>query len=181
MKPIHFGCIAASLLLISTTAAIAKTPDTTIKLKTVTVEGNKKDIYSIPIFASKKSLTANSELEAKAELKKNAGGVSLVSKKQYENTKASNFKEVLEYVPGVFVQTRYGEESRVSIRGTGLSRTFHLRGLRLLQDGIPMNLADGSADFQELDPSAYDHIEVCMFLSLFNSRYYCYCVVLVRA
>jgi len=53
----------------------------------------------------------------------------------------------------VFVQPRYGsEESRLSIRGSGLQRTFHGRGLKLLQDGVPLNLADGGFDFQAVEP-----------------------------
>src|SRR5690606_22274745 len=42
----------------------------------------------------------------------------------------------------------------------GLSRGFHLRGLTLLQDGIPFNLADGAADFQEADSLAFQRLEV---------------------
>jgi iron complex outermembrane recepter protein len=35
-----------------------------------------------------------------------------------------------------------------------LSRNFHLRGVQLYMDGIPINTADGYGDFQEIDPSA---------------------------
>ena len=35
-----------------------------------------------------------------------------------------------------------------------------MRGLTLLQDGIPINLADDNGDFQELDPSVLSHLEV---------------------
>src|SRR5690606_2475186 len=34
------------------------------------------------------------------------------------------------------------------------------RGLRLLQDGLPLNEADGAFDFQSLEPLSYDYIEV---------------------
>jgi len=33
-------------------------------------------------------------------------------------------------------------------------------GLTLMQDGIPLNLADGNGDFQELDPAFFDYLEV---------------------
>ncbi|MDH4653383.1 Plug domain-containing protein [Pseudomonas sp. JG-B] len=56
---------------------------------------------------------------------------------------------------------RFGaEEARLSIRGSGLQRTFHGRGLLLMQDGAPVNLADGSFDFQTIEPLTTDHIEV---------------------
>lgn len=53
-----------------------------------------------------------------------------------------------------------GGGSRLSIRGYGLSRGFHLRGINLLQDGIPFNFSDGSGDFQEIDPLILQHVEV---------------------
>ena len=43
---------------------------------------------------------------------------------------------------------------------SGLSRNFHLRGVQLYMDGIPINTADGYGDFQEIDPSAYKYVEV---------------------
>jgi iron complex outermembrane receptor protein len=156
MKKVYLSAISASIILLSTSAISS---DNVIKLKTVTVEGEKKKIYSVPI-PLRQSLTASSEVEAEQDLKKIAGSVNLVSSKQFEKTRAANTKDILQFVPGVYVQTRYGEEARLSIRGSGLSRTFHLRGIKLLQDGIPMNLADGGADFQEIDASAYDYLEV---------------------
>ena len=35
-----------------------------------------------------------------------------------------------------------------------------MRGLTLLQDGVPVNLADDNGDFQELEPIFFDHLEV---------------------
>jgi len=48
----------------------------------------------------------------------------------------------------------------VSIRGSGLQRTFHGRGLKLMQDGVPLNLADGSFDFQAIEPLSARYVEV---------------------
>ncbi|MFN5718892.1 MAG: TonB-dependent receptor plug domain-containing protein, partial [Bradyrhizobium sp.] len=53
-----------------------------------------------------------------------------------------------------------GDETRLSIRGSGLSRNFHLRGIQLYMDGIPINTSDGYGDFQEVDPTAYKYVEV---------------------
>ena len=58
---------------------------------------------------------------------------------------------------------RFGQEVRLSIRGSGISRGFHMRGLTLLQDGIPINLADDNGDFQELDPQVFERIDVYPF------------------
>src|SRR3546814_2020076 len=35
-----------------------------------------------------------------------------------------------------------------------------MRGLTLLQDGVPINHADDNGDFQELEPIFFDHLEV---------------------
>jgi len=65
------------------------------------------------------------------------------------------------YSPGVFVQSRFGaEEARLSIRGSGIQRTFHMRGVKILQDGSRLNLADGGVDFQAIEPLSARYIEV---------------------
>ena len=107
------------------------------------------------------SLTVPTAAEAKADIQLAPGGVDLVPSSAYaKSTPATTIKDALDYVPGVFVQPKWGEDSRVSIRGSGLSRNFHLRGLQLYMDGIPINTADGYGDFQEIDPSVYRYIEV---------------------
>ncbi len=107
------------------------------------------------------SLTVPNTSEARAELQQTPGGVELVPASAYINsTPAVTVKDALDYVPGVFVQPKWGDDSRLSIRGSGLSRNFHLRGLQLYMDGIPINTSDGFGDFQEIDPTAYRYIEV---------------------
>ena len=99
--------------------------------------------------------------QAIAEINQTPGGVALVPAAAYRNsTVANTIKDILDYVPGVFAQPKWGEDSRLSIRGSGLSRNFHLRGIQLYMDGIPINTADGYGDFQEIDPTAYKYVEV---------------------
>src|SRR5690606_8425947 len=106
------------------------------------------------------SLTAADTARAIAELERTPGAVGVVSDTQFKNTAASTVKDVLGYVPGVFAQPKWGEDTRLSIRGSGLSRNFHLRGVQLYMDGIPISTADGYGDFHEIDPSAYRYVEV---------------------
>jgi iron complex outermembrane receptor protein len=107
-----------------------------------------------------KAMTVPTTEDAEREIKKTPGGVAVVASEQFENRYSLNFEDTLALTPGVYAQKRFGEEVRIAIRGSGLSRGFHLRGLTLLQDGIPFNLADASADFQEADSLAYQRIEV---------------------
>lgn len=115
-------------------------------------------VYPLGYYSD--SLTAPGYVEARSAVFKTPGNVSVIPAKAFQQTRAQTMKDVLATVPGVLAQPRYGEEVRLSIRGSGLSRGFHLRGISLLQDGVPVNLADGSGDFQEIDPLVAQHIEV---------------------
>lgn len=95
-----------------------------------------------------------------AEVDARPGGTDLVIAEEYENKAAVSLRDALAFSPGVYAQPRYGQEVRLSIRGSGISRGFHVRGLTLLQDGIPINLADDNSDFQELDPLIFQQIQV---------------------
>ena len=97
---------------------------------------------------------------AQEELDQRAGGTSVVGAETFEDTRATTLSDVLSFAPGVLTQTRHGEETRLSIRGSGIQRGFQLRGIQLYQDGIPLNLADGSADFQSIDPLAIEYVEI---------------------
>ncbi|RJF86088.1 TonB-dependent receptor family protein [Sphingomonas cavernae] len=98
--------------------------------------------------------------EAAAEVARTSGGADTVAAPEYEDKVAVSLRDALAFSPGVYAQPRFGQEVRLSIRGSGISRGFHMRGLTLLQDGIPINLADNNGDFQELDPQIFQHIEV---------------------
>ena len=90
-----------------------------------------------------------------------AGGANVVDGESYRQGRVSNLQDALGYSPGIFVQSRFGsDEARMSIRGSGIQRTFHMRGLNMLQDGIPLTLADGGVDFQAVDPLMYRYTEV---------------------
>ncbi len=132
----------AALLLCTSLTAFAADPYVTVNRGTVV------------------SPTVASVAQAQSKLAAVPGGTAVVDSKKFENEYVLNFKDMLSDTPGVFAQPRFGEEVRLSIRGSGISRGFHMRGINLLQDGIPFNLADGGADFQELDPLLIQHLEV---------------------
>lgn len=97
---------------------------------------------------------------AEADVRRTPGGADVVNYEDYADKTAISLRDTLAFSPGVYTQPRFGQEVRISIRGSGLSRGFHMRGLTLLQDGIPINLADDNGDFQELEPIFFDHLEV---------------------
>ncbi|WP_441278564.1 TonB-dependent receptor family protein [Tardiphaga sp. 172_B4_N1_3] len=107
------------------------------------------------------ALTVLTAQQALREIQQTPGGVALVTADAWRTSTPSNtIKDILDYVPGVFAQPKWGDDTRLSIRGSSLSRNFHLRGVQLYMDGIPINTADGYGDFQEIDPTAYKYVEV---------------------
>ncbi|AQR72911.1 TonB-dependent receptor domain-containing protein [Sphingomonas sp. LM7] len=125
-------------------------------------------LVAVPALAQE-TPSANTEIVVTAErLVKEAiqrvgetpGGANVVPASDYDAKLAVSLRDALAFSPGVYAQPRFGQEVRLSIRGSGISRGYHMRGLTLLQDGIPINLADDNGDFQELDPALLQHIEV---------------------
>ena len=98
--------------------------------------------------------------EAEMQVRKTPGGSDVVTYEDYADKSPVSLRDTLAFSPGVYTQPRFGQEVRISIRGSGISRGFHMRGLTLLQDGVPINLADDNGDFQELEPIFFDHLEV---------------------
>lgn len=107
------------------------------------------------------SITRPTLEQDRLELAKIPGGTETIDAERYLTGRASTFADTFALSPGVIAQSRFGsDEARISIRGSGLQRTFHGRGIRLLQDGIPVNIADGGFDMQSVDPLAASHINV---------------------
>lgn len=88
------------------------------------------------------------------------GGIGFIDEKEIEQSRATNFKDILNYVPGVIVRPRFGDETQINIRGSGLRNNFHLRGITLLLDGFVYGNADGFSDFESIEPMAVKWIEV---------------------
>lgn len=118
---------------------------------------------SMPIRAAGErggSVTAPSVARQRAAVNATVGSVAFVDAEGFQDRYASTVRDVLKDVPGIYVQERYGQEARISIRGSGIARGYLLRGLELLQDGIPINNADGSGTLFSIDPLALRSVEV---------------------
>ena len=134
-------------------------------LLTATVSAQEaKPLQEVVITAKKDSpsLTVPSVEQRKEQIAASTpGGASIVDAEEYKTGRAATLKDALDFTPGVLVQSRFGsEEARIAIRGSGIQRTFHGRGLWLMQDGMPLNLADGGFDMQAVEPMAAQYVEV---------------------
>ncbi len=139
----------AVALAMGTSQARAQATDDIVTLPPVTVTGQPSGSLTVP------SIEAQHE-----QLDQTAGSVGWVDSESYKGRYANNLRDVLEDTPGVYVQNRYGQELRLSIRGSGIARAFHTRGIEILQDGVPTNFADGSGDFYQIDPLGLRSAEV---------------------
>ena len=98
---------------------------------------------------------------ARARIQQTPGGVGIVDAEDYRDGRVSTLTDALAAATGVFAQTRFGaEEARLSIRGSGLQRIYHGRGLLMLQDGVPTNTPDGEFEAQLFEPMALRYMEV---------------------
>jgi iron complex outermembrane recepter protein len=70
--------------------------------------------------------------------------------------------ELLFAVPGVLLANRQNpaQDPRVSIRGFGARSAFGVRGVRVLQDGVPLTLPDGQTPVDALDLEGAERVEV---------------------
>lgn len=162
-NPTRLTGVALAALLSAFVTAARAADDETLALPEIVVEGER---FTSPLsgLASPAfphgTLTVPGVAEAQREMSLVPGAVSLIPATSYQDVYAHNLEDVMDFTPGVYARKRFGAEVRLSIRGSGLSRSFHMRGLEILQDGVPYNLADGAADFQEIDPLIAQHIEV---------------------
>lgn len=69
--------------------------------------------------------------------------------------------DVLTTIPGLFLQSRYGNHDvRVTIRGFGSRSNSGIRGVRILLDGIPESEPDGQTRIEGIDFTSIGRIEI---------------------
>lgn len=80
---------------------------------------------------------------------------------QTGQSKLSMF-DALGAVPGVFAMNseNFAQDLRISIRGFGARASFGIRGLKVVMDGIPESIPDGTAKVGNLDMGLMERMEV---------------------
>jgi iron complex outermembrane receptor protein len=80
---------------------------------------------------------------------------------QYKFDRKVSVSDVLGSVPGLFMQSRYGNHDvRISIRGFGSRSNSGIRGVRILLDGIPESEPDGQTRIEAIDFQSVGKIEI---------------------
>jgi iron complex outermembrane recepter protein len=83
------------------------------------------------------------------------------SRLQVGQSKISLF-ESLGAIPGVFSMNseNFAQDLRISIRGFGARAAFGIRGIKIISDGIPESIPDGTAKVGNLDVGMMERMEV---------------------
>ena len=136
-----------ALLLVPSLAA--QVPDTTVRDTvplppvTVTATRHATSLFAVPL------------------------AVTQIQKRDLFGTAGYGLDDALSLVPGVVVQSRYGNQDvRIAIRGYGArgagdrSNAGTARGIRVLLDGFPETEPDGRTSFDGIDLAAAQSIEV---------------------
>jgi iron complex outermembrane receptor protein len=134
-------------------AVVAGTPNQV----NITLAEKVATLARITVIGSRSDLA-----ERREQLAQIPGAVAIIEAPQIRATRQANLKDVLQFVPGVYIQPRFGaaDESQISIRGSGLRDNFHARGVNLLVNGMPYRNADGFTDFESLEMLTTESIEV---------------------
>ncbi len=96
-------------------------------------------------------------------LRKIPNAVQLVDQARISKARPTwGLDEALVTVPGIYASNRYyfTDDQRLSIRGFGARAAFGIRGIKVLLDGIPQTLPDGTGQLTNLELGAVDRIEV---------------------
>ncbi len=144
MKPIYYTLLSTHYLAYTAFAQVIN--DSTEQLDTTVIQAS-----SLPL-----ETTPESSLETIRQI---PGGSSIIDASEWK-TQVIKPQDIFRFDPGVYARSNgTGNDTRLSVRGSGIQRRFGDRGITLLIDGIPANDADGSFYFRAIDPLSLSHIE----------------------
>lgn len=87
--------------------------------------------------------------------------VTRVSKTDFQYDSKISVDDVLGNIPGLFLQSRYGNHDvRISMRGFGSRSNSGIRGVRILMDGMPESEPDGQTRIEAIDFNSIGSIEI---------------------
>ena len=139
-----FTIKSACVLLTTALSSVAVAQEQSAQpLPAVTVQSSRASV-ALPLRES-----AQAERE---QLAKIPGGTNLAEPQK--EARLATLRDALDYQPGIVMQDFFGgtDQPRLSIRGSGIQSNPVNRGVLLLQDGLPLNEADGSFIIGLIEP-----------------------------
>lgn len=139
LQPLFLGGLASAAVFLPAAAGA----QTATPLPTVTVHADRQTV-PLPL-----ATTLQAERDKLAEV---PGGTNLAEPQK--EARLATLRDALDYQPGIVVQDFFGgtDQPRLGIRGSGIQSNPVNRGVLLLQDGLPLNEADGSFIIGLIEP-----------------------------
>ncbi|MFV0541495.1 MAG: TonB-dependent receptor family protein [Aestuariibaculum sp.] len=117
-------------------------------------------LKEVVVFGYKKKTSV--QLDSAIVKHRLIAGSTVIAEMKPKTQRLETLKDALKLEPGIMVQEFFGanDQPRLSIRGSGIQSNPQRRGVYLMQDGIPVNFADGSFVIGVMDPVTTDFVEV---------------------
>lgn len=133
----------AGVLLMAALGSVAQAQEGATALPSVTVQSTRASA-DVPLRS-----TVQQERE---RLEQVPGGTNLAEPQK--EARLATLRDALDYQPGIVLQDFFGgtDQPRLGIRGSGIQSNPVNRGVLLLQDGLPLNEADGSFIIGLIEP-----------------------------
>ena len=146
-----------SVLAVAAVAVIA-IPDS----QAVDTSSNAAETEAVTVTGeATSSLTSVSPEESAKQKTQVPGAFAVKTADDMELGRASNFEDLLQRTPGVFLQSENGSEvSKISIRGSGITSEDEPLGVMFLLDGLNFNQADGETILEDFDVASLSYAEV---------------------
>ena len=122
---------------------------------------NARAILPSITVTGKTSLTSPSAGQAAEQKKQLPGGFTIKTTEEMNKGRASNFLDLLQNTPGLFMQSENGVEmSKVSIRGSGIESDDEPLGVEFLLDGVSFDQGDGETIIEDFDVDTLKYAEI---------------------
>lgn len=159
----HRACVVFAIALFSSLSlAAAQSPEQQPSLDS-DAPADEPVLVLDPIeaFRIRSSLTQPGYSDAERSLRQVPGGTNLIDLRSPAR-RSRTLDDALSFQPGLVVQEFFGgnDQPRINIRGSGIQSNPQARGIRLLKDGLPLNLADGSYVIGAIAPQTARHVAV---------------------
>src|SRR5215831_7810133 len=132
------------------------------EVQAVGTSGNAAETEEVTVVGEATgSLTSVSPEEAAKQKTQIPGAFMLRTNEDMELGRASNFEDLLQRTPGIFLQSENGMEvSKISIRGSGITSEDEPLGVMFLMDGLNYNQGDGETVLEDIDIAVINYAEV---------------------
>src|SRR5882672_4623890 len=149
----RWSLLATTAVLGIQTAQAAETSNNSAETAEVTVTGEAIG-----------SLTSGSPEESANQKTQVPGAFTVRTTDDMELGRASNFEDLLQRTPGVFLQSENGVEvSKISIRGSGITSEDEPLGVMFLLDGVNFKQGDGETILEDFDVASIAGIPIHVY------------------